>query len=333
MPASKSLILYKEVNASMIKGITLLEVDEVAITIIMDNTIDLFMPSRKISHCLTPDSDRSSPIAEHGFSALIQVKCGDKKGAVLLDAGISPNGILHNMDSLGVDPSDVQAIILSHGHSDHTAGLPNLIKRMGSQKFSLVFHPDACLGKKLALPGGNELDISPPNIADLHQKNITFIEKSVPSLLADNMILVSGEIPRTTDFEKGLPIHYTKRDGKWQHDPLIREDQCVIMNVRGHGLVIVTGCSHSGIINTIRYAQSLTNTEQIYGVLGGFHLTGGLFETIIPPTVAQLQIINPSYLMPCHCTGWSAIHQIAAAMPKAFIPPNVGTTLLFTVKQ
>ncbi len=309
-------------------NIPLLEVDEARITIIMDNTVDLLMGDSKVAHRFDLSANRLFPIAEHGFSALIQVTCGDKKGTVLLDAGISANGILHNIDALGVNLQDIQAVILSHGHSDHTLGLPGLIGRLGSQKFSLVFHPDAYLEKKLVMPGGYEFSVSPPKIADLRQENITFMEKKDPTLLIDDMILVTGEIDRTTEFEKGLPIHYTKRTGDWEPDHLIKDDQCVVLNVQGKGLVIITGCGHSGIINTIRYAQALTNVRQVYAVLGGFHLTGGIFEKIIPATVAELQKINPAYLMPGHCTGWSAIHQIASAMPEAFIPNNVCTTLV-----
>ena len=313
----------------MTKNIPLLEVDEAKITIIMDNTVDLLMASNEIAYRFDLNSKRYPPIAEHGFSVLIQVKCRNKKGAVILDAGISSNGILHNIDALEVNLADIQAIILSHGHNDHTLGLPGLIDRLGSQKVSLIYHPDAFLEKKIVMPSGFELNISPPKIAELCQKNITFIENNDPTLLLDNMILVSGEIDRTTDFEKGFPIHHTKRNGQWEQDPLIKDDQCVILNVRGKGLVIITGCGHSGVINSIRYAQALTKTPKVHAVLGGFHLTGGIFEKVIPATVAELQKIKPTYLMPGHCTGWSAIHQIANAMPEAFIPNNVGTTLLF----
>jgi 7,8-dihydropterin-6-yl-methyl-4-(beta-D-ribofuranosyl)aminobenzene 5'-phosphate synthase len=272
------------------------------------------------------------PIAEHGFSAMIQVKSGNNQGTVLLDAGISSTGILHNMDSLGINATDIQAIILSHGHSDHTMGLSALIEKSERNQIPLISHPDAFLDKKIIMPDGYELNISPPELTALQQEKIFFVKKSNPTLLADNMILISGEIPRTTDFETGFPLHYTKRNGQWENDPVIKDDQCVIVNVRGQGLVVITGCCHSGVINTIRYAQTLTNTQQVYAVLGGFHLTGGIFEKIIPNTIAELEKINPTYLMPGHCTGWSAIHQIAQSMPKAFIPNNVGTTLVFREK-
>jgi 7,8-dihydropterin-6-yl-methyl-4-(beta-D-ribofuranosyl)aminobenzene 5'-phosphate synthase len=143
------------------------------------------------------------------------------------------------------------------------------------------------------------------------------------------MVLVSGEVARITEFEKGFATHYSMRDGVWEHDPWIRDDQCAIMNVRNKGLVVVTGCGHAGIINIIRNVQRITGIDKVYAVLGGFHLTGGLFEPIIPATVAALQKIKPRYLVPGHCTGFSATYQLARAMPEAFIPNSVGTTYVF----
>jgi 7,8-dihydropterin-6-yl-methyl-4-(beta-D-ribofuranosyl)aminobenzene 5'-phosphate synthase len=110
---------------------------------------------------------------------------------------------------------------------------------------------------------------------------------------------------------------------------MIMDDQCAIINVRDEGLVIITGCGHSGIINTIRNAQTLTGIHKIHAVIGGFHLTGALFEPIISDTIRALNEIKPRYVMPGHCTGWSATHQIARAMPDAFIANSVGTRLVF----
>lgn len=310
----------------------LMEVDQVTITVIMDNSIDILMASSEIAQRfqrMKTTYPPIQPIAEHGFSALIQVKCGDKVGKAILDTGCSVNGILHNIDVLDIDLTYIQAIILSHGHYDHTMGLTGLIEKLGSQKFSIVCHPDVFLERKSVKPDGHESIHFPPKLVDLGRENIRLTETKNPTSLCDNMMLVSGEIDRTVDFEKGFPNHFTKRSGEWEHDPLIRDDQCVILNLRGKGLVIITGCAHSGIINTIRYAQALTNIQQVYAVVGGFHLTGGMFEKAIPATVSELQQIKPSYIMSGHCTGWSATHQIAHAMPEAFIPNNVGTTLVF----
>jgi 7,8-dihydropterin-6-yl-methyl-4-(beta-D-ribofuranosyl)aminobenzene 5'-phosphate synthase len=141
------------------------------------------------------------------------------------------------------------------------------------------------------------------------------------------MVLVSGEVSRTTSFEKGFPIHYAHREGTWVHDPLIMDDQCAILNVHDKGLVIVTGCGHSGIINIIKHARKLTGIEKIYAVIGGFHLSGKIFEPIIPDTISALKEIAPAVVVPGHCTGWIAQHKIAREMPDAFIPNSVGTTL------
>ncbi|MEK6777988.1 MAG: MBL fold metallo-hydrolase [bacterium] len=314
------------------KIIVPLEVDQVKITTVMDNNIDVLMAGTEVARRfpLGPHPfERTQPMAEHGFSALLNVRQGEKQGTVLFDTGVSRTGILYNMDVLGLNAADIQAIVLSHGHADHAMGLPALIDRLGTRHLPLVLHPDAFLERKLVLPNGSEVNIPPPRKADFRSENIEIIEKVGPSMLVDGMVLVSGEVARTTDFEKGFPLHYAKRHDVWEPDPLIMDDQCVIVNVRSKGLVVVTGCGHSGIINIIRHAQAITGIEKVYAVIGGFHLTGGLFEPIIPATVAALQKIGPRYLVPGHCTGWSAVHQIARAMPDAFIANSVGTTYVF----
>mgnify|MGYP001395008614 CR=1 FL=1 len=310
-------------------NIALREVDEVKVTILMDNTVDLLMPGSDVAQRFSLSYGRPLPIAEHGFSALVKVKSGDKEDAILFDAGISSDGLLNNLKALGLNLHDIHTIVLSHGHSDHTLGLPGLIEHLGINQIKLLFHPDAYLKRKIVMPNGYEWDISGPGIENLQGDNITKVEKRDPTLLANGMVLASGEIERTTGFETGLPVHYSKRYDVWEQDPLIKDDQSLIINVKGQGLVIITGCGHSGVINTIRYAQSITNNNKVLAVLGGFHLTGGIFEKIIPPTIDELLKISPRYVMPGHCTGWSAIHQIATAMPQAFIPNNVGTTLTF----
>jgi 7,8-dihydropterin-6-yl-methyl-4-(beta-D-ribofuranosyl)aminobenzene 5'-phosphate synthase len=278
---------------------------------------------------MRPDSFVSRlPIAEHGFSALIQVTMGEKNGTILFDTALTPASLLNNIDALDIDVKTIQAIVLSHGHADHAMGLPGLVGRLGTRCLPLVLHPDAYLERRIVFPNGDEIGLPAPKPADYRRENIELVEEAGPSMLVDNMVLISGKVERTTEFEKGLPGHQSRRNGRWEPDPLIMDDQCAIINVRGKGLVIVSGCGHAGIINIIRHAQALTGVQKIYAVIGGFHLTGALFAPIIPPTVAALEKIKPRYLMPGHCTGWSALHQIATAMPDAFIPNSVGTTLV-----
>ncbi len=306
-------------------------VDEASISIIMDNSIDVLMASTEVAHRfpLGPNPfDKPQPMAEHGFSALIRTRLGDKKSEVLFDAGVSQRGLLYNLDALEIDLHGVQAIILSHGHPDHAMGLPGVVNRLGSRNMPLILHPDAYLERKLVLPNGEEIRLPAPRLADFRRENIEVVEEVGPSMLVDGMVLVSGEVARTTDLETGFPIHYAKRHDHWEPDPLIMDDQCALIHVKGKGLVVLTGCGHAGIVNTIRHAQAITGVQEIYAVIGGFHLTGGIFEPQIPATVAELKAINPRYVMPGHCTGWSATHQIARAMPEAFIPNSVGTTLV-----
>jgi 7,8-dihydropterin-6-yl-methyl-4-(beta-D-ribofuranosyl)aminobenzene 5'-phosphate synthase len=310
------------------RTIALPEVADVQIMTIMDNSIDVLMAGSEVARRLPLGPhpfDRPQPIAQHGFSVLIRVRQGDKQGTVLYDTGVDRQGILYNLDALEIDAADIQAIVLSHGHADHAMGLPGLLDRLGARNLPLVLHPDAYLERKLVLPDGAEVQIPPPRKSDLQREYIELVEEVGPSMLVDGMVLVSGEVARTTDFERGFPIHWARRHGVWEPDPLIHDDQCAIVNVRGKGLVIISGCGHSGIINVIRNAQAITGIQQIYAVIGGFHLTGAVFEPIIQPTIAALQQIGPRYVVPGHCTGWSAIHQIARAMPDAFIANSVGT--------
>jgi 7,8-dihydropterin-6-yl-methyl-4-(beta-D-ribofuranosyl)aminobenzene 5'-phosphate synthase len=259
---------------------------------------------------------------------LIEVHRGERRDTILFDTGLSRTGLLHNLDVLEINPADIGAIVLSHGHPDHAMGLPGLIDRLGRRRLPLVLHPEAYLERKVVLPNGDEVNLPPPRRADLRRAQIEIVEEVGPSLLVDGTLLVSGEVARTTAFERGFPIHWARRDGVWEPDPLIKDDQCVIVNLRDKGLVVLTGCGHAGIINIVRNAQAITGVGQVHAVIGGFHLSGRLFEPIIPATVAALQRIGPRYVVPGHCTGWSAAQQIARAMPEAFIANSVGTTFV-----
>jgi 7,8-dihydropterin-6-yl-methyl-4-(beta-D-ribofuranosyl)aminobenzene 5'-phosphate synthase len=310
------------------KTIPLLPVDEVRVTIVMDNSFDFLLPSTSVAKRvrLGPSPfEHLQPRAEHGYSALLTTRQGERTGRVLFDTGVSPDGILRNLDVMEIDPRDFQAVVLSHGHADHANGLGGLANRMGERNLPVLLHPDAYLERKIVLPNGHETLLPPPRKSDLRAAGIEVIEERGPSMLVDGTVLVSGEVARVTDFERGLSTHQALRGGEWQPDPLIHDDQCAIMHVRGKGLVIVTGCGHAGIVNIVRNAQAITGVEAVHAIIGGFHLSGPLFEPIIEPTIAALAGFAPEVLVPGHCTGWKATHAIAAAMPDAFIPTAVGT--------
>jgi 7,8-dihydropterin-6-yl-methyl-4-(beta-D-ribofuranosyl)aminobenzene 5'-phosphate synthase len=170
--------------------------------------------------------------------------------------------------------------------------------------------------------------LPPPNRSVLSQEGIEVIEERGPSYLLGGVVLVTGQIERSTPFEEGFAIHYARQEGQWRPDPLIHDDQAVVLHVKSKGLVVLTGCGHAGVINTIRHAQQLTGVQKVYAVIGGFHLTGALFERIIPSTVAALKELSPALIVPAHCTGWKATHALARELPEAFVANSVGTRFL-----
>jgi 7,8-dihydropterin-6-yl-methyl-4-(beta-D-ribofuranosyl)aminobenzene 5'-phosphate synthase len=311
-------------------------VDWASVSIIMDNHFDLLLSDTEVAKRmpLAPNAfEKPLPIAEHGFSVLITVERNGLRRKVLFDTGVSRKGLLHNLDALEISLKDVQVIVLSHGHADHAFGLPGAVDRLGVRGIPLILHPDAYLERKLVLPNGYEISLPPPKFEDLRREKVEVIEEIGPSMLVDDMILVSGEIARSVQYEQGFPIHFARRHDHWEPDPMIMDDQCAILNVRGEGLVIITGCGHAGIINTIRNAQAITGIQAVYAVIGGFHLSGPLFEPIIPATIAALKDLNPGYVMPGHCTGWRAAHAIALAMPEAYLQNSVGTTVVLGARD
>jgi 7,8-dihydropterin-6-yl-methyl-4-(beta-D-ribofuranosyl)aminobenzene 5'-phosphate synthase len=177
--------------------------------------------------------------------------------------------------------------------------------------------------------GGAELHLPPPGRADLEAEGLEVVEEHGPTLLIDGQVLVSGEVPRVTEFETGFPIHKARAGNGWELDPLILDDQNVIVEVAGKGLVVVSGCSHAGAVNVLRNARRLTGRDRIAGFVGGFHLTGAIFEPVIDPTIAAFTELGVERFVPGHCTGWKATHRLAQALPDAFVQPSVGTVLRF----
>jgi 7,8-dihydropterin-6-yl-methyl-4-(beta-D-ribofuranosyl)aminobenzene 5'-phosphate synthase len=311
--------------------LTLPAVDGVEITTIMDNSFDVLMGSTTVARRFPMRQDYFvSPQlrAEHGSSTLITVINQGKRETMLFDIGVSPDGALHNLDILGIHLDEIQAIVLSHGHTDHTGGMDGFLDRLGKRRMPILLHPDAFLKRRLVMNDDKVVDLPPPSLHDLEREGIELLVERGPSFLVNGTVLVTGQVERTTDFEKGVKNQLAEIDGQWQPDPWIYDDQAMIINVRHKGLVVITGCGHAGVVNILRQARALTGIEQIFAVLGGFHLSGPAFEPIIPQTIAALQEFNPAVLVPAHCTGWRATHSIARAMPEAFIPNSVGTTYM-----
>jgi 7,8-dihydropterin-6-yl-methyl-4-(beta-D-ribofuranosyl)aminobenzene 5'-phosphate synthase len=311
--------------------LTLPTIDGVEITTIMDNSFDALLGSSAVARRVPLRQDffeRPQLRAEHGVSTLITVMNRGKRDTILFDTGVSPDGALHNIDVLGIRLDEIQAIVLSHGHTDHTGGIDGFLERLGRRRMPILLHPDAFLKRRLVFSDDKAVDLPPPSLRDLEREGIELLVERGPSFLVNGTVLVTGQVERTTDFETGLKNQQAEIDGQWQPDPWVYDDQAIVINVRNRGLVVITGCGHAGVVNILRQARAQTGIEQIYALTGGFHLSGPAFEPIIPQTIAALQQFNPAVVVPAHCTGWRATHGIARAMPEAYIPNSVGTTFV-----
>ena len=308
--------------------VNLQEVDRVEVTILVDNYTDLLMlqGSKVVKRPAVPPP--GAFLAEHGFSCLIKTVGGAEEHLLLMDMGISGTCLLHNADLLKIDLGKVEALLLSHGHFDHFFGLRKILDRI-PKGIPLILHPEAFLNRRLNIaPLGMQVPLPPLVQSALKEAGVEVRKIKEDSILASNQVLVLGEVGRVTEFEKGFPWAEAEVNGKWVKDPF-PDDRGVAVKVKNKGLVVIGGCSHAGIINTVEHARKVAATEKVHAVIGGFHLTGPLFDPIIKPTIGEMKKIGPDYIVPMHCTGWKAINEFAREMPEQFLLNTVGTTYVF----
>jgi len=306
-------------------------------TTLVDNFVSpLLRPhesaQRAVAEVLGLNSPRNPLVAEFGWSTLVKVGRNDGVHTILYDTGLGKQALVQNSRLLNVDLKSVEAIVLSHGHPDHTASTQEALAGIDRDELPVIMHPWALLERKTVRADGTSsvypryLDEKP-----LHDAGARVEKTKGTTPLASESALVSGEIPRVTPFEKGLPpsTQFLRYDGEFRHEPLILDDQALIVNLKDKGLVILTGCGHSGIINTVNYAKRISGVDRVYAIIGGFHLDGSYFDPIIDLTVESLKEVSPRYVVPSHCTGLRASSKMLAAMPSSYIENSVGTTLRF----
>jgi len=258
-------------------------------------------------------------LAEHGLSILIETD----EANILLDAG-SGISASHNADSLGIDLSKIDRIVLSHGHYDHTGGLRQILLKM-KKEVEIIAHPDIWAAKYARRQGRKDRYNGVPfQRQELESLRANFTLTTKPTKITDN-IITTGEIPMVTDFEEIEPNRFfIKEKTGWQPDELL-DDQALIINTE-QGLVVILGCAHRGIINTLYHAQQLTGVKPIHMVLGGCHLAQASKERV-RLTISALRELNVQKLGVSHCTGLPAAVMMAQEFDDKFFFNNAGTII------
>jgi 7,8-dihydropterin-6-yl-methyl-4-(beta-D-ribofuranosyl)aminobenzene 5'-phosphate synthase len=320
-------------------------VDRLEVRVLVDNSVDMLStpgPSAEselaglVRRGMRLISGRCPCCGAHGFACTATAQRGAEQRTVLFDSGPDPLILLGNGAKLGIDWGEIDAIVLSHGHFDHTgavlAGLDAIRNRKGGGVTPVYLHPKMFWRRGLTLPGGAVVtleDVPPPDL--LREAGAEPIVRADPASLFDGLFYVSGEIARVSSFEVGLPGHVRRSDDgeRWEPDPLLMDERFLAVDVAGKGLVIFSACSHAGIVNVLRQAQADFPDSPLHAVIGGFHLAGGN-EAIIAQTVEAMKPFALSVIAAGHCTGWRAQAALAETFGQAVLAPTAaGKTYAF----
>jgi 7,8-dihydropterin-6-yl-methyl-4-(beta-D-ribofuranosyl)aminobenzene 5'-phosphate synthase len=312
-------------------------VEKVEIHVLVDNATDSLstIPAHAESefsylerHGMNELSGDCLCCACHGLSLLITATRGTHRHTVLFDSGPEEYAFERNTMRLGIDLGTVESIVLSHGHWDHSGGMLkalDLIRiRNGGRAVPYYAHPGMFRSRARRLQNGTMLPMKDvPAIAALTAHGAQVNCTREPQVFIDNMFFLSGEIPRVTPFERGLPAHYQKtEEGQWLPDPLLIDERFLMVNVVSKGLVVFTACSHAGLVNVLKHARDSFPAVPLYAVVGGFHLAGAN-EKIIPETVQEVREFGLNTIAAGHCTGWRAVKAFADAVGETVVDPSV----------
>jgi 7,8-dihydropterin-6-yl-methyl-4-(beta-D-ribofuranosyl)aminobenzene 5'-phosphate synthase len=324
---------------------TLLPVDRVEIQILVDNATDGLSttpPNVETEFAfatrrgMRASSGRCLCCAVHGLSCLITVHSGDVQHSVLFDSGPEDYAFERNTTRLGADLGKVEGIVLSHGHWDHSGAmllaLGAIRARNGNREVPYYAHPGMfrSRGMKSANAAVRLMD-DVPSIDELTGRGARVICTAEPQRILDDMFYVSGEIPRVTSFERGLPgqVRRTEDGNGWEPDELLMDERWLAVHASGKGLIVFSACSHAGIVNVLKHARASFPDVPLYAVMGGLHLSG-INEEIIPQTIDAMKAFHLTTIAAGHCTGWRAMSALAAEFgDKVVAPTAVGKRFTF----
>lgn len=255
--------------------------------------------------------------SEHGLSMFIEVG----EHAFLFDTGQS-NLILHNAKALGVDLSRIEAIVLSHGHYDHTGGLMPVLKSI-SHRPPIYAHPDVFVDRySFSTGSAREIGIPPESEKTLDGASLKL---SIEPQEIFPGVVATGEIPRVTEFED-VGGKYSLDLGRKRPDR-IPDDQSVVID-SDNGLILCCGCCHSGLVNTLLHVHELFPESGFDTVIGGLHMSG-VSKKRLDGTIDKLREFGVSKILGGHCTGKREAQILAEALPEVMPPMEVGTHLKF----
>jgi len=324
---------------------TLKPVDRLEVLILVDNATDILSstPSHVESEAaglmrrgIRMLASKCLCCAAHGLSCLIVAHRGADSHAILFDTGPEEYSFERNVTRLGADLGMVESIVLSHGHWDHAGAmllaLGMIRSRNGARKIPYYAHPRMFHSRAVRMPNGIlRLMEDIPSVEDLTAFGADVIVTTEPQVLHDSMFFVSGEIPRVTPYERGFPGQVRlMEDGKtWEPDELLMDERFLAVNVAGKGLVVLSSCSHAGVVNVLMHARDSFPGVPLHAVMGGLHLSGPN-EAIIPQTVEGLRGFDLKTIAAGHCTGWRALTALATSFgDKILAPTAVGKRYAF----
>lgn len=268
-----------------------------------------------------------------GLSLAITTEIDGRRRSLLFDSGPEPYALERNAARLGFDFGTVDCGVISHGHFDHAGGMLKALELItaanGGTKVPVhvnpgMFHKRADSDS----PDGSLLPLADvPSPEALDEAGARVVNSSEPRLVLDDTAYISGEIPRVTEYERGLPTQVRLDDrGDWVPDPLQLDERYVAVNVKGLGLVVFSACSHAGIVNVLTDAAAVSDPVPLFAVMGGLHLSGTAYEPLIPQTIKDMARFKLERLIVGHCTGWRALQALVNAFGDAVIPEAVGHT-------
>jgi len=264
-------------------------------------------------------------LGQFGFSAHLEIK--DHKGekhSIIFDTGSVRSALLYNIKALKLDLSELECVILSHGHYDHTAATVELIRR-SKRNVKVIVHPSIFYprfviekGKRryYGIPKGQRKD-------DILKAGGQLVETTKPVEVILG-VLTSGEIERIAPFEKITWKNWALIDGKQVKDQ-VPEDQALFINLKKKGVLVISGCAHAGITNTLQAALDVTKTK-LHGFIGGTHLIHPK-ESRLKETIDRFREFDLRLMSPSHCTGHKSIAAINQAFPEAFVLNYTGRTI------